>query len=371
VAGQRFRNPDLARTFTLLQQQGADAFYRGDIAKAIISKSTALGGTMTLDDLAAYKGQWVEPASSSYHGVDLFELPPPSQAWATNEILNVLEACVPKWAPGQTLATLGPASPRYWHLLVEAKKLAYADLYRYNADPDVAPVPVARLLSKSYAASLCSKVDPRRASGAGTSLASEGAGDTIVLSAGDSDGNMVSWVNSNFDEFGSGITIPGYGFILHNRGALFSLDPKSPNAIAPHKRPYNTLSAGFVMKDNRPLMTVTLMGGDMQAQGIAQVLLNILDLGANIQAASDMARFRHTQVPNVLTLESQLFGLVGPQLQAMGHTVTSINGDTVGGYQAIMFTPDATAAGQAGAGPIKGFYRAGSDHRKDGAAVGY
>jgi len=192
-----------------------------------------------------------------------------------------------------------------------------------------------------------------------------------VLAAADRDGNMVAWVNSLFSSFGSGVTVPGYGISLHNRGGLFTLDPKSPNVIAPHKRPFNTLSAGFVMRNDRPLMTVTLMGGDMQAQGIAQVLLNILDLGANVQAASDMARFRHTQVPNELTLESQLFGLVGPQLQAMGHTVKSINGDTVGGYQAIMFTPDATAAGQAGAGPIKGFYRAGSDHRKDGAAVGY
>jgi len=364
VAGQRFRNRDLARTFALLQQQGADAFYRGEIAKAVVAKSTALGGTMTLDDLAAYKGQWVEPASSSYHGVDLFELPPPSQAWATNEILNVLEACVPTWAPGQTLASLGPTSPKYWHFLVEAKKLAYADLYRYNADPDVSPVPLARLLSKPYAASLCGKVNPDRASTPGPKGRNDGNGDTIVLSAGDSDGNMVSWVNSNFDEFGSGITVPGYGFILHNRGALFSLDPKSPNAIAPHKRPYNTLAAGLVMKDNRPLMTVTLMGGDMQAQGQAQILANVFDLGANLQAATDMARFRHSQIPNVLRLESALFRLLGPRLAAMGHTVQSIDGNAVGGVQWLMFTPDS-------ASPAGGVYRAGSDHRKDGQAAGW
>jgi gamma-glutamyltranspeptidase/glutathione hydrolase len=364
AAGQRFRNPDLARTFKLLQQQGVDAFYRGEIAKAIVAKSTALGGTMTLDDLAAYKGQWVEPASSSYRGVDLFELPPPSQAWGTNEILNVLEACVPKWAPGQTLASLGPANPKYWHLLVEAKKLAYADLYRYNADPDASPVPLARLLSKPYAASLCGKVNPNRASVPGPIGHNDGNGDTIVLSAGDSDGNMVSWVNSNFDEFGSGITIPGYGFILHNRGALFSLDAKSPNAIAPHKRPYNTLSAGFVMREGRPLMTVTLMGGDMQAQGHAQILANVFDLGANLQAATDMARFRHSQIPNVLRLESSLFRLVGAQLTAMGHTVRSIDGNAVGGVQWLMFTPDPGS-------PTGGFYRAGSDHRKDGQAVGW
>ena len=183
---------------------------------------------------------------------------------------------------------------------------------------------------------------------------------------------MVSWVNSNFGGFGSGITVPGYGVILHNRGGLFTLDPKSPNVIAPHKRPFNTLSAGFVMHNNRPLMTVTVMGGDMQAQGIAEVLLNVLDLGANLQAATDMARFHHNQVPNVLSLESKLFALVGKQLEGMGHTVRSVNGGPVGGYQSIMFTPDADApAAPSGLQPIKGFYRAGSDHRKDGEAIGF
>ena len=182
---------------------------------------------------------------------------------------------------------------------------------------------------------------------------------------------MVAWVNSLYMGFGSGLVVPGYGITLHNRGGLFTLDPKSPNVIAPHKRPFNTLSAGFVMQHDRPLMTVTLMGGDMQAQGIAQVLLNVLDLGANLQAASDMARFRHMQVPNVLTLESQLFALVGSRLQQMGHTVKSVNGDTVGGYQAIMFMPDDASASGPSEGPVKGFYRAGSDHRKDGQAAGY
>jgi len=357
VAGQRFRNPDLARTLQVLQQQGADAFYKGEIAKAIVAKSTALGGTMTLDDLAAYKGEWVEPAVTSYRGVDVMELPPPSQAWATLETLNVLEACMPAWAPGQTLATLGPTSAKYWHLLIEAKKLAYADLYRYNADPNAVPVPIARLLSKSYAASLCGKVNPQRASTPGPKGDVDGNGDTIVLSAGDSEGNMVSWVNSNFDEFGSGITVPGYGFILHNRGSLFSLDPKSPNVIAPRKRPFNTLSAGLVMKNNAPLMTVTLMGGDMQAQGHEQILVDVFDLGANLQAAADMARFRHSQIANVLRLESPLYRLIGPQLRAMGHDIRSINGRDVGGVQWLL--------------RADGSYRAGSDFRKDGQAAGW
>jgi len=368
--GEIFKNPDLARTFRLLQAQGLDAFYKGVIAQAIVAKSTALGGTMTLEDLAHYHGEWVEAASSRYHGHELLELPPPSQAWAANEMLNILQACIPKWAAGKTLAALGPTSPLYWHLLVEAKKLAYADLYRYNADPDFTPVPLGRLLSESYAASLCPKVDPGHASAPGPAGNFSMGGDTIVLSTADSQGNMVSWVNSNFDEFGSGITVPGFGFILHDRGALFTLDPKSPNVIQPHKRPFNTLSAGFLLRESLPVMTVTLMGGDMQAQGHAQLLVDILDLGANVQAAADMARFRHSQVSNELGLESPLYNIVGEKLRAMGHAVTSINGGSVGGVQVIMLAPGMSANDSASHG-VNGYYRAGSDFRKDGEAVGW
>jgi gamma-glutamyltranspeptidase / glutathione hydrolase len=372
VAGQIHRNPGLAKTFRLLQQQGRDGFYKGVVAQAIVDKSTRLGGTMTLEDLASYRGEWVTPATTNYHGYDVFTLPPPAQTWATDELLNILEACVPVWAPGQTLATLGPANPQYWHLFVEAKKLAFADLYAYNADPNFASVPLQRLLSKSHAQSLCGRVNPNRAAVSAPAVDAESGGDTIVLSTADRFGNMVAWVNSLYASFGSGLTIAGYGISLHNRGGLFTLDPKSPNAIQPHKRPYNTLSAGFVMRNNKPLMTVTLMGGDVQAQGIAQVLVNILDLGANLQAASDMARFRHTQVPNALMLESQLFTLVGAQLKAMGHDVRSINGEPMGGYQAIMVTPESSSTSPADKQPpLAGFYRAGSDHRKDGQAVGY
>jgi gamma-glutamyltranspeptidase/glutathione hydrolase len=372
-AGQIFRNRDLAKTFRILQEKGRDGFYRGEIAQAIVNKSKALGGTMTLEDLAGYAGEWVDAAATTYHGYDTFMLPPPAQTWATNEMLNILEACVASWAPGQTLATLGPANPKYWHLIVEAKKLAFKDLFGFNADPNFATIPMARLMSKAHAQSLCGLADPNRASSTGPAAPVDSSGDTIVLSTADRFGNMVSWVNSNYSQFGSGLTVPGYGFILHNRGALFTLDPKSPNAIAPHKRPFNTLSAGFVMRNNRPLMTVTLMGGDMQAQGIAQVLVNVLDLGANLQAATDMARFRHSQVANVLNLESRLFGLVGAQLKAMGHDLRSVDGTDMGGYQSIMFTPDANAPPASGNGPqpVQGFYRAGSDHRKDGQAVGY
>ena len=373
-AGHIFKNPDLARTFRLLQAKGADGFYKGEVAAAIVAKSWALGGTMTLKDLAKYKGEWVEPAHTHYHGFDILELPPPSQAWATNEMLNILQACVPQWAPGETLASLGPANPTYWHLMVEAKKLAFADLYQYNADPNFVAVPTAKLLSESYAASLCKRVNPQHASTPGPEANFALPGDTIVLSAADAEGNMVSWVNSNFSEFGSGITVPGYGFILHNRGALFTLNPKSPNVIEPHKRPFNTLSAGFAMRGIEPLMTVTLMGGDMQAQGHAQLLVDVLDLGANVQAAADMARFRHSQVSNELTLEAPLYDEVGGALALMGHMVKSVNGEGVGGVQSIMFVPaagEAHAEEKGAAKRVNGYYRSGSDFRKDGAAVGW
>jgi gamma-glutamyltranspeptidase/glutathione hydrolase len=368
AAGTVFRNPDLAHTFELLQKHGAAAFYQGEVARAIVAKSTALGGTMTIADLASYRGEWREPVQTRYQGYDVFELPPPSQDWATLEMLNILQACMPRWAAGQTLATLGPRSPLYWHLLVEAKKLAYADLFEHNADPNYAAVPVARLLSSDYATSQCARVDPTRASHSGHPGAAPGKGDTIVLATADREGNMVSWVSSNYYEFGSGITVPGYGFILHDRGALFSLDPKSPNAIAPHKRPFNTLSAGFVMRDGAPFMTLTLMGGDMQAQGHAQALVNVIDLGANVQAASDMARFRHLQIPDELTLESSLYDLVGGALAKMGHDVRSVDGADMGGFQAIMVQPQRPA----GSAPDQvRVYRGGSDHRKDGEAVGW
>ena len=369
VTGQIHRNADLAKLFRILQQRGRAGFYEGEVASAIVAKSRALGGTMTMDDLASYGGEWVEVAQTNYHGYEVSTLPPPAQTWATGEMLNILEGCVPVWAPGQTLASLGPSNPRYWHFLVEAKKLAYGDLFAYNADPNFVSVPLERLLSKSHAASLCARVDPDRASRPTAVGRADTSGDTIVLSTADRSGNMVAWVNSLYSSFGSGVTVPGYGITLHNRGALFSLDPKSPNVIAPGKRPFNTLSAGFVRQGGRPLMTVTLMGGDMQAQGILQVLVNVLDLGANVQAASDMARFRHAQVSNALSLESPLFRLVGTRLKAMGHDVRSVDGSIVGGYQAIMFTPDADAARLSQG--IGGFYRAGSDHRKDGQAAGF
>jgi gamma-glutamyltranspeptidase/glutathione hydrolase len=306
--------------------------------------------------------------------------------------MNILEACVPIWYPGQSLATLGPASPLFWHALIETKKLVYSDTYANNADPDVVSVPVALLTSKTYAASQCKKVDPSHAgptvkpsfdSAPAATAAGNIGGDTIYLTTADRWGNMVSWINSNFAGFGSGITVPKYGFILHNRGGLFTLDPNSPNVIAPHKRPYNTLSAVFATQNGNPLLTTGQHGGDQQGMGNMQVLVNILDLGANMQAAGDMARFTHAQVANTLQLESQLFSLVGPQLIGMGHKASSAGGGIAGGYQGIMFVPNPEGGRistcnsnhdesdrDAECG-VNGFYRAGSNLREDGDSIGW
>jgi gamma-glutamyltranspeptidase/glutathione hydrolase len=363
-----FRNPDLARTFRLLQTQGRDAFYKGEIAKAIVAKSHALGGTMILEDLANTRATWETPLSTSYHGYDVYEMPPSTQGFAALEMLNILEVCAPKLS--LNLAALGPRSPAYWHLLVEAKKLAYADLYAYNGDPGFANVPVARLISKAYAAQLCSRIDPQKASA--PKPMGDPVGGTVYLTVADRWGNMVSFIYSIYDTFGAGVTVPGYGFVLNDRGALFSLDPKSPNIIAPHKRPFHTLLPGFLMKDGQPVMAFGLMGGSQQAQGHVQVLIDMIDLGANPQAASDAARFTHAQASNELYLESTLYDLVGARLKAMGHDVKSANGDDMGGFQAIWFNPKGTQSPAAGADqPISGLYRGASDHRKDGEAVGW
>jgi gamma-glutamyltranspeptidase/glutathione hydrolase len=366
-----FRNPDLAHTFRLLQAEGRDAFYKGEIARAIVAKSTKLGGTMTLSDLAATAATWETPLTTRYHGYDVYEMPPSTQGFAVLEMMNILEVCVPKL--GMDLAKLGPRSPAYWHLLVEAKKLAYTDLYAYDGDPGFTDVPVSRLISKEYAASLCGRIDPRKAST--PEPKGDPVGGTVYLAVADRWGNMVSFIYSVYDSFGSGVTVPGYGFVLNDRGALFSLDPLSPNLIAPHKRPFHTLLPGFLMKDGQPVMAFGLMGGGQQAQGHAQVLVDMIDLGANPQAASDAARFSHFQASNELDLESNLYRLVGPQLRAMGHRVKSANGEDMGGYQAIWYLPYdqyATAPGSTGADqPVPGVYRAASDHRKDGEAAGW
>jgi gamma-glutamyltranspeptidase/glutathione hydrolase len=367
-------NPDLARALRLIQKEGRDAFYKGPIADAIVAKVRAGGGVMTHDDLAEFESEWIEPISTRYHGYDVFQLPPPGQGFAALEMLNIIEVCAP--VHGVDVARLGPLHPDYWHFLVEAKKLAYSDLYAYNADPEFVDVPVDRLLSKDYAASLCERIDMDAA--AEPSVEGGLPGGTVYLTAADRWGNMVSFVHSVYEVYGSGVTIPPYGMILHNRGAPFTLDPDHPNVVAPRKRPFHSIIAGFVMKDGNPLMTFGNMGGSVQPQTHAQHMVNMIDLGMNVQMTTDVARFTHRQRSNVVALERDLEALVGPALRARGHVVSPVTGSAVGGYQGILFSRDPSLPlpvfseeSIAEDHPVNGVYRAGSDHRKDGSAVGW
>jgi len=368
------RNPGLAKALRLIQAQGRDAFYRGEIADAIVAKAKANGGVMTKADLAEFQSEWTEPISTNYHGYDIFELPPPGQGFAALEMLNILEVCMPKY--GASLAALGPSDPQYWHYLVEAKKLAYSDLHAKNGDPMFSKVPVKELLSKSYAASLCGKIDPNVAAKPAVTGGRDGG--TIYLTTADRWGNMVSLIHSVFGVYGSRATVPPYGFVLHNRGSAFSLAPGSPNLVAPHKRPFHTIIAGFVMKDGQPLMTFGNMGGSVQPETHAQHMINLIDNGMNVQMTTDAARFTHNQSSNMLSLEANLYNLVGAALKAKGHEVRSVNGGAVGGYQGILFTrdprmPEPIFERRAATDdlPVNGVYRGGSDHRKDGQAVGW
>ncbi len=375
-----FRNPDLARALREIQQGGRDAFYRGDIARAIVQKSREAGGVMRMSDLAEYpSARFVTPLSTNYHGYDVHQLPPPGQGFAALEMLNIVEVCAP--LVGVDLAGLGPRDPRYWHFLIEAKKLAYADLHRYNADPAFEDVPTDRLLDKEYAATLCDAIDMNRARPA--EPAGNDLGGTVYLAVADRWGNMVSLVNSIFSGFGSKLTVPGYGFALANRGAGFVLEEGHPNEVAPRKRPFITIIASFITKDGNPLMAFGNMGAGAQPQAHVQHVVNMVDLGMNVQATTDVARFDHSQESDSTALDTYLYDLVGPQLQSMGHTITRARGHA-GGYQGILFerdpnlpeprVPRGDLEARRGHGyeqPVNGIYRAGSDPRKDGHAGGW
>jgi len=368
------RNPDLARALRLIQKDGRDAFYRGPIGDALIARVQKGGGVMTHADLAEFESEWVEPISTNYHGFDVFQLPPPGQGWAGLEMLNILEVCAPYH--GLNLTTLGPSNPDYWHLMVEAKKLAYSDLQAYNGDPLFVDVPLEKLLDKSYAENLCSRIDMDRASEPSVKGGLDGG--TIYLTTADRWGNMVSFIHSIFSVYGSGVTIPPYGMVLHNRGVAFSLDADSPNVVEPRKRPFHSIIAGFVMRNGEPLMTFGNMGGAVQPETHAQHIVNVIDHGMNLQMTTDAARFTHSQNSNRLSLEHNLYSLVGRSLEAKGHQVRSVNGGAVGGYQGILFTrdpnlpvPTYTPESIEEDHPVNGIYRGGSDHRKDGGAVGW
>ncbi|MCI0485563.1 MAG: gamma-glutamyltransferase [Blastocatellia bacterium] len=340
-------NKNLAATFRRVAASGRDAFYKGEIAEKIVKTIRDKGGVMTAKDLADHKSTWVKPVSVNYKGYDLYELPPNGQGMAALQMLNILE--------GFDLKALGHNSAEYLHLLVEAKKLAFADRARYIADPDFAKIPLERLLSKEYAAERRKLIDPDRAARQYRPGEAEQS-DTIYLTVVDKDHNAVSFINSLFDAFGSGIVAGDTGICLHNRGAGFSLDPAVWNRVEPHKRPLHTIIPAFVMKDGKPYLSYGIMGGDNQPQAHVQVFLNLVEFGMNVQEAGEAARFRHTG--GRLGLESGIGVEVRRLLTIKGHSLTTMV-DRFGGYQGILIHPET------------GVLMGGSDPRKDGCAMGW
>ena len=351
--GEIFRNPDLAHSLESLASGGRDAYYKGAIAKTIVALSAKLGGTMTLEDLADYSSEWVEPISTTYHGWTVYEIPPNGQGIAALEMLNIMESF--------SLAHFGHNSTDALHAMIEAKKLAYADMYRYVADPKFSQVPVQRMLSKEYAAQRAKLVDMAKANcdvlPGKPDLST--SGDTTYLTVTDSDGNMVSLIQSNYAEFGSGLVADGTGFALQNRGGLFSLDPHSPNQLAGHKRPLHTIIPGF-MTNGQERIAFGIMGGFNQAQAHAQFVSNVVDFGMNIQEALEAARFRKLTFAGCdVDLEDRIPLAVRDGLTQRGHQIK-----LHGAYSAIV------GGGQAVQRDIStGVNYGASDPRKDGEAI--
>ena len=350
--GEVFQNPDLARSLELVAAGGRDAFYQGDIAKRIVATSSKLGGAMTVEDLAEYSSEWVEPISTTYRGWTVYEIPPNGQGIAALEMLNIMET----FPFGQFQ---NPADVP--HLMIEAKKLAYADMYRYVADQKFSRVPVAGMLSKDYAAQRAKSIDMARANcqvGPGEPEFSA-KGDTTYLSVVDRDGNMISLIQSNYSSFGSGVVADGTGFVLHNRGGLFSLDPKSPNVLAGHKRPLHTIIPGFMTRGQERI-AFGIMGGFNQAQAHAQFVSNVADRGMNIQAAMEAPRFtKYTFAGCDVQMEDRFPAEIRAVLTQRGHKI-GLEGSfsqAVGGGQAVR--RDFSTGVNYGA----------SDPRKDGEAI--
>jgi gamma-glutamyltranspeptidase/glutathione hydrolase len=360
VTGDVFRNPNLASTLEELAKGGSDAFYRGRIAQAIAADMKTRGGLLTASDLAAHRSDWVAPISTTYRGYEVLELPPNTQGIVALEMLNILE--------GFDVKALGHNSAAYLHLLVEAKRIAFADRATWLGDLDAVPADVlTRLKSKEYAAERRREIDPARAASDYSPLKRSdrapampeppaASGDTIYLTVADRNGNVVSLIQSIYENFGSGIVAGDTGIVLHNRGNLFSLQPGHPNLLAGGKRPFHTLVPAMVLKDNRPWLSFGVMGGDMQPQGHVQVLLNLIDFGMNVQEAGEAPRFRHSAAG--LALESAISPEARTGLASRGHRVITSFG-AFGGFQGILFDHRT------------GVMMGGSDPRKDGQAVGY
>jgi gamma-glutamyltranspeptidase / glutathione hydrolase len=347
--GQIFRNPDLAKALRAIAKNGASEFYKGEVAKAILSTSQAAGGTMAEADLAEFSPEWVEPVSTTYRGWTVYELPPNGQGMAALEMLNIMET-IPA-SPD------GPLSVAELHKKIEAMKLAYADLGRYNADPRFAKVPVKGLLSKEYAQQRAKLLDPNKAN-CEVNAGAPPTSDTTYLSVIDRDGDIVSLIQSNYALFGSGITVHGMGFVLQDRGALFSLDSASPNVLAPRKRPFHTIIPAFMEKGDQHI-GFGIMGGANQPLAHAQFVSNIVDYGMNLQAALETARFTVSPERGCnIVIESRVSPEVRQKLTAMGHKflIDREYSTAMGRGQAVMQDSRTKV------------HYAGSDPRADGSA---
>ncbi|MBK7975058.1 MAG: gamma-glutamyltransferase family protein [Deltaproteobacteria bacterium] len=357
-----FANPALARTYRALAEGGRDAFYAGPIAASLVAFSKKVGGFFSEEDLATHHSDWVEPISTTYRGVEVWELPPNSQGLAALQMLNMLEPL--------DLKSLGRESPAFWHRLIETKKIVYEDRARLYADPGFAKVPVAGLLDRGYARERAALVDPARAleriDAGHPPLA---MGDTTYLATADADGNMVSLIQSNYTGFGSGYVLAEWGFGLQDRGGQFNLTPGTPNFLEPGKRPFHTIIPAFATRGGEPWLAFGVMGGDMQPQGHVQVLVNLLDFGMDLQQAGDAPRFYHTgsseptgtlmTTGGRLALEPGVPESVKKALEKLGHDVVDMPTGFFGGYQAIARDP------------VTGVLSGATESRKDGCAAGY
>lgn len=364
--GEIFKNPDLALTLIEIAEGGRDAFYKGSLAKAMDQYFKRIGAPHRYEDFAAHKSEWVEPVSTNYRGYDVWEIPPNGQGIAALQILNILE--------GYDLKSMGRDSADFWHVFIEAKKRAFADRAKYYADPAFAKIPLKQLLSKERAAKQRADIDMDKAALADPALPVDGGNDTIYMTVADKDGMMVSLIQSNYRGMGSGL-VPDdgngrtLGFMFQDRGAQFSLDAKHANAYAPGKRPFHTIIPAFMTKDGKPLLSFGVMGGAMQPQGHAQIVVNMVDFGMTVQAAGDVARFHHDGSTDpeggkamtdggLVEIETGVSQAIADELTKRGHKVKYSVGP-YGGYQAIWRDP------------VTGAYWGASEFRKDGQAAGF
>ena len=357
--GELFKNIHLANTLRVISSEGRKGFYEGEIAKIISEFIQEQGGFLSYDDLKNHRSEWVEPVSTNYRGYEVWELPPNGQGIAALQILNLLE--------GFDIKSMGFGSAEYIHHFVEAKKIAFADRAKYYADPDFNKIPTQYLISKEYSNKRRAEINPNKAAKSVQAVNLEN-GDTIYLTTADSDGNMVSLIQSNYRGMGSGMVPPGLGFMLQDRGELFSLEEGHFNVYEPNKRPFHTIIPAFITKNNKPYVSFGLMGGAMQPQGHAQIVINLIDFGMNLQEAGDAPRIRHqsSEQPTggfmkdggQLAIEQGFDYKEIRELIKKGHNIIYDLG-SFGGYQAIMIDY------------ISKIYFGASESRKDGSAIGY